>query len=79
MQLGFRAAVADDAAVVDDDRAVADCIDLLENVGRDDDGLRIAHGADQLAHLVLLVEIETVGRLVQDQDVRIVQDCLSQT
>src|SRR4029078_5838810 len=39
----------------------------------------IPHRTDELADLVLLVWIKTVGRLVEDQDVGIVQDTLGQT
>ena len=36
----------------------------------------MAISVDQLAHLVLLVGIEAVGRLVHDQHLRVVQDRL---
>jgi hypothetical protein len=64
--------------VRDDDGAVADGLDLLEQVRRDHDDLRLGHAADQLANLVLLVRIEAVGRLVEDQDIGVVHDRLGE-
>ncbi len=60
----------------DDDRAVADGFDFLEQMRRDHDDLRLRHAPDQLADLVLLIRIEAVGRLVEDQDLGVVQDRL---
>ena len=54
----------------------ADRVDLLEDVRRDHDDLVLRDVADELAHLVLLVRIEPVGRLVENQHRRIVQDRL---
>src|SRR5581483_5279013 len=48
-------AVRDDAAAVDDDRARARRVHLLEDVRGKDDRLVRAEGADEVAHLVLLV------------------------
>ena len=72
----FRRAVGDDAAAVDDDRARAGGVDLLEDVGREHDRLVAAELADQVAHLVLLVRVEAVGRLVHDQHLGIVDQRL---
>ena len=49
---------------------------LLEDVGREDDGLLDGHVLDQVAHLVLLVRVEAVRRLVEDQHRRVVQERL---
>ncbi len=76
-QTGGRA-VGDDAAAVDDHGAGADRIHFFQQMGRDDDGLFRRHAADQLAHAVLLIGIEAVGRLVHHQDRRIVQDRLGE-
>ena len=74
----LRRLVGEDAARGDDDRAIADRVDLFEDVGRDHDDLVLRHRADQRAHLVLLVRIEAVGRLVEDQHLRVVQQRLRQ-
>jgi len=66
-----------DAAMSDDDRSTAHRLDLFEQMRRDDDRLFASHGRDDLAHLVLLVGVEPVGRLVQNDDVGIVEQCLS--
>ena len=41
--------------------------------------LLLAHAADQSAHLMLLIRVQTVGRLVQHQDFRVVNDGLRET
>ncbi len=74
-QLG-RGRVGEHAALGNDDRPAAHRLDLLEQVGRDDDRLLRPHRRDDLAHLVLLVGVEPVGRLVEDQHLRVVQQCL---
>ena len=63
-------------AARDDHRPGADRLDLLEDVGRDDDRLVLGHLADQPAHAVLLVRVEAVGRLVEHQHRRVVHDRL---
>ena len=65
-----------DFAVGDDDRTGADGIDLFENVGGDDDGLFGRHLLDHLTDNELLVRIETVGRLVHDKHLGVVDDRL---
>ena len=72
----LRRTVEHQFAAVDDDDPGADRFDLFENVGGNDDRLAFAHLPDQLAHFVLLVRVEAVGRLVQNQHRRIVQDRL---
>ena len=62
----------------DDDRARAHGVDLLEDMRRDHDRLLRRHLRDQRAHLVLLVGIEPVGRLVEHQHRRVVQQRLRQ-
>src|SRR6266436_3756838 len=75
----LRRAVGDDAAAVDDDGPGARRLDLLEDVGRKNDRLLLAHAADERAYLVLLVRIEAVGGLVEDQHFGIVDQRLSET
>ncbi len=71
-----RRLVGDDAAVGDDDGAGAHLVHLLQDVGRHDDQLVLAELVDQAAHFVFLIRVEAVGRLVQDQHLRIVDQRL---
>ena len=64
---------------VDDDGARTNRFDLLQNVGRKNDRLFLAHLPDQGSHFVFLVGIQSVGRLVEDQDLGIVNDRLRKT
>ena len=75
----LRRAVGDDLAAVDDDRPRTDGVHLFQNVRRENDRLLLAHPPDQVADLVLLIRIQTIGRLVQHQDVRIMNDGLGET
>src|SRR3954454_12697649 len=72
----FRGAVRDDPATVDDDRPRAGGVDLLQDVGGEHDRFFAAQLADEVAHLVLLVRVEAVGRLIHDQDIRVVDQRL---
>src|ERR1017187_11026340 len=65
--------VGRDPAPGDDDDPGADRLDLLEYVGRKDDGLFGGHLLDELPDLVLLVRVDPVGRLVQDEGRRVVE------
>ena len=71
-----RRRIGEKAAMSDDDRPAAHRLDLLEQMGRDHDRLVGPHRGDDLAHLVFLVGVEPVGRLVEDQHLRIVQQRL---
>ena len=71
-----RRRIGENLAMSDDDRPAAYRLDLFEQMGRDDDRLVRPHFVDDLAHLVFLVGVEPVGRLVEDQHLRIVQQCL---
>ena len=44
-----------------------------------DNRLLLAHAADDIAHLMLLVWVQAVGRLVQDQNIRVMDDRLRET
>src|SRR5271155_2456508 len=71
-----RLAVKDDLAVVDEKHPVGDWFDLLENVGRNQDRLRLCKFADQLPHATNLIRVQTTRRFVHDQYLRIVEECL---
>ena len=70
--------VRDDPPVGDDQGAGADRLHLLEDVGRDDDRLVRGHVPDERPDLELLVGVQPVGRLVEDEHVRVVQQGLRQ-
>lgn len=70
------AAVEDEFALVDDDYAAADGLDFFEDVRGNDDGLALAHVADEHAHLVLLVGVQAVCRFVKHQHRRVVKNRL---
>ena len=66
-QLGDRP-LTDDLAPVDDGHRVAGALDLVEQVGREDDSASFGHqGEDHLAHLQHARGVESVHRLVQDE------------
>jgi hypothetical protein len=73
-----RGFIGHDAAVGDDDGACAHLVHLLQDVRGNDDQLVLAELVDQAPHFVLLIGVEPVGGFVQDQDLRIVYQCLSQ-
>ncbi len=68
--------IRQNAAMCDDDRPAAHRLDLFEQMGRNDDRLLGTHCSDDPSHLILLVRVETVGRLVEDQHLGIVQQRL---
>ena len=53
-------------------------IDFFKDMGRDHNRFVGRHLLEQRPHFVLLVGVESVGGLVEDQKLRIVQDCLCQ-
>ena len=74
-----RSLIGDDAPIGDDDGACAHLVDLLQDVGGNDDQLVLAELVDQAPHLVLLIRIETVGRFIQYQHLRVVNQRLRQS
>ena len=73
-----RGLVGDDAAIRDDDGARAHLVHLFQDVGGNDHQLVLAQFVDEPPHFVLLIGIESIGGFVQDQDLRIVDQCLRQ-
>ena len=73
-----RRAIGEQAALSDDHRAGAQRRDLFEDMGGNDHDLVAGQALDELAHLMLLVGVEAIGRLVEDQHTRIMQNRLSQ-
>ena len=71
--------VGDDAAIGNDDRARADLVHLFQDMGRDDHQLVLAQFIDQAPHFMLLIGIETIRGFIQNQDLRIVDQCLGQS
>src|SRR6187402_2450993 len=70
--------VGDEFALRDDDGARAHRVHFFEDVCGDDDGLLLRDFTDERADLVLLQRVEAVGGLVEDQDLRVMDDGLRQ-
>ena len=69
---GRRSPLADDLAPVDDGHGVAGPLDLVEKMGGQHDGAAFGHqGQDHVAHVLHPGRVETVHRLVQDQQLGI--------
>ena len=66
-------------ALVDDDDAFAGMLDFREDVGAQDDGVVAGEAADELARFDDLLGVEAGGRLVENQDIGVMQDGLRQT
>ena len=66
----------DKLALADDDDLLADCLHFGEDVGAQDDGVFAGEALDQLARFDDLLRVESGGRLVENQDVGIVNDGL---
>ena len=71
--------VQHEAAVAQDHRAVTHRVDLLHDVRRKDDRRVAREPTDQFAHVLRLRWIETVGRFVEHQKTRSMQDRLRDT
>ena len=73
--------LGDDLAAVDDRSGVTDLFDLVEQVRGQKDGafLPLDHRADHLAELLDAPGIKPVGRLVEDQQLRIGQQAAGDT
>ena len=72
----FGCFVGHNPALRDNDHPVADGIYLLKDVRRENHCLLSRHALDQGSHLVLLIGIEAVGRLVEHECGRIVEQSL---
>ena len=68
------AAFGDDPAAIDDQHPAAEQLDLGQDVGREQQGVLASELADQLADGDDLLRVEPDGRLVEDQDLRVVED-----
>ncbi len=67
---------AEQSAPEQDRHAVGDALDLAEDVGRDEDRALSRQRPDVPPHLDDLARVEAVGRLVEDEQVRIAQEGL---
>lgn len=72
----FRRAIGHDLAAIDNYGAGARSIDFFENMSRKENALGRPQAFDELSHLVLLIRIETVGGLIENQDLGVVQQRL---
>ena len=66
--------VRDDLPLVDDEDPVADELDLGKDVRREEDRVVLPQVADQLADLHDLPRVEADRRLVEDEDLRLVDE-----
>src|SRR5207302_1297723 len=71
-------AVQTDAAPEDDDYLLANRLDLRQAVRREENGPIAPQLADQRQRLILLLGVQTGGRLVEDQDGGVVDQGISQ-
>jgi len=71
-------AVGDDLAAVNNNGPGAGGFDLFQDMSGKNDGLALAHAADQAAHLVFLVGVQPVGRLIHHQDGGVMDDGLGE-
>jgi hypothetical protein len=69
-------ALGDDAALVDDEHAVAGDLDFGQDVGGDDDRHAAAQAGDEVAHDEDLMRVEADGGLVHDDHGRFGEDGL---
>ena len=68
--LGHRA-LHEDLAAIDDRSHVADLLNLVQQVGRQEDRAAVVHErADELAKLDDAGRVESVGRFIEDQELR---------
>ncbi len=76
-----RRTVSQQAALADNHGTRADCTDFFEDMGGNHNNLVAAFGQllNQPANLMLLVWVQTIGGLVQNQHLRVVQNGLGQT
>ena len=75
----FLSIVGHDLSFVDYDDPVADGLHFGKNVGGEDNGVPFSQRFDQIADLNDLLGVKTDGRLVQNQDLRISDQSLSQS
>ena len=74
LELGRRA-LGDDLAVVDDGDPVAERVGLVEVVGGEEDGhALVAQPAHLVPHVGAALRVEAGGRLVEEDDLRLVDD-----
>ena len=72
-------AIGHDQALAHHNGSGANALHLLKDVGGEDDGFGLTQGGDQVADLKLLVGVESIGRFIQNQHVRVVYQGLGQT
>src|SRR5439155_21383168 len=78
--LFFEIGVVDDAAVLEDDYFVAYLFDIAQKMGAEDHAhsMLLRHFTDQLQHAGAGSGVQPVGRLVEDDQLRTVDDGLGQ-
>ena len=68
--------IGENFALRNDHCPITDSIDFLEYMSRYHDDLVPGHAVDEFADLVLLIRVETIGRFVEHQHSRIMQNGL---
>ena len=68
--------IKDHHATIDNHSASTNRFHFFQDMGRKNDRTIFAEVAHKLAHFEFLIGIETIGRFVQDQDGRIMQESL---
>ena len=74
----IRGAVCDDFTAINDDRTGACSLYLFKDVRGKDDRLILTHALNESAHFMLLIRIKTVGRLIENQNIWVMNNALSQ-
>ncbi len=71
-----RAVLGDDLAAMDDDHPVTDYAHLVEDVGGEQDRALAAQISDEIADVDHLIGVQADGRLVENQQSRLGDQCL---
>ena len=72
----FRGVTCDQMTFVQDPDIIADGADIGENMGTDDDDVVVTERANVIEHLALLLRVESYGRLIENDDLGIIDDRL---
>ena len=67
---------AEQLALAEHEQPIAGLADLGQDVARDQDRVVLLEVVDEVAHLDDLHRVETAGRLVEDEELRLVDDRL---
>ena len=74
----FRRICRQDLSAKENDDPIARRFGLGKNVGRDQHSMTVGQVLDQLAHGASLLEVQADGRLVRNDEMRLVNQCVAQ-